>query len=48
MELESRSESVVPTLESFCANIIELKRRIHDKIVIMIRNTIGDIKFKFT
>ena len=44
MDSESRSESDVPTLESVRANIARLKRKIHDKIVIMIRNKIGNIK----
>ena len=44
MDLESRSKNDVPTLESVYANIVKLKRKIHDKAVIIIRNTIGDIK----
>ena len=44
MDSESRSKSDVPTLESVHANIARLKRKIHNKTIIMIRNKIGDIK----
>lgn len=44
MDSESTSENDVPTLESVCTNIAKLKRKIHGKTIIMIRNTIGDIK----
>lgn len=44
METESRSESDVPTLESVHANIARLKRMIHDKTILMLRNMIGDMK----
>ena len=44
MDSKSRSESDVPTLESVCANIARLKRKIHDKTILMLRNKIGDVK----
>lgn len=44
MESESRSENDAPTLESVCANIARLKRRIHDKTILMLRNMIGDVR----
>ena len=44
MDSESRSKNDVPTPKSVHANIARLKRRIHDKTVFILRNTIGDIK----
>ena len=44
MESESRFESDVPTLESVCANIARLKRKIHDKTILTLRSTIGNVK----
>ena len=44
MDSKSRSKNDVPTLESIRANIAWLKREIHNKTVIGIRNTICSIK----
>lgn len=43
MDSESRFENDMPTLEGFRANIAKIKGKIHDKTIIMIRSTIGDI-----
>ena len=44
MDLEFKSESDVPTLEIICANIARLKREIHSKIIVSIRNIVGNIQ----
>ena len=44
MDLESIFENDMPTLESVHANIARLKREIHNKTAIHIRNVIGNVK----
>ena len=44
MDLEFKPKSDVPTLESVCANIARPKREIHSKIIVGIRNIVGNIQ----
>ena len=44
MDLDVRSKSGLPSLESVRENIERLKREIHSKVVIHIRNAIGNIQ----